>query len=159
MLGFWLLRRRVINFADPESQKGFVYLPFLLPSSSLNPPPWLMGSSVSSSSWFAKEYASFRLSFSRRSVSPFIHPSFPRSSCLSLSIPPFSALQRFHPPEQRLDPVRRYGVVQLKSSSDRKLQYSGSYIEKRRPELGERYRQLLRDRINRMESKNVECFE
>jgi len=49
-------------------------------------------------------------------------------------------------------------MVQLKSGSDRKLQYSGSCIEKRRPEASERYRQTLRDRINRMESKIVECF-
>lgn len=140
MLAFRPLGRRVINFADPESQKGFVYLPFLLPTSCY-PSPSLMGS-VSSSSWLAQEYPSFSLC----RVSPFIRPSsyYP---CLSLCPSPIFSVST-HRNSVRIQRVDT--AVQLKSGSDRKLQYSGSCSEKRRPEAGERYRQTLRDRINRM---------
>lgn len=148
MLAFRSLGRRIINFADLESQKGFVYLLFLLPSSCY-PFPSLMD--TVSSSWLARECLSFSLC--RFSV---YSPVFSLPLLISVRpCPLFSALQHLYPLEQLQDPGT---VVQLKSSSDRKLQYSGSCTEKRRPEVSERYRQTLRDRINRMESKVVEYF-
>lgn len=77
MLAFRSLGRRIINFADPESQKGFVYLLFLLPSSCY-PFPSLMD--TVSSSWLENVFLFLFV------VSPFIRSSacYP---CLSLSVP------------------------------------------------------------------------
>lgn len=150
MLAFRPLGRRVINFTDLESQKGFVYLPFLSYSSYYSS-PLLMGSVLSS--WLAREFPSF--SFRRLSV--VYPPVFSLSLLISVRPPHFQLCSvSIHRNSVRIQ--RADTVVQLKSGSDRKLQYSGSCTEKRKPEANERYRQTLRDRINRMESKVVECF-
>lgn len=148
MLAFRLLGRRVINFADPESQKGFVYLPFLSPSSIRLFRWWEPSSPLRG----LPENVFLFLSI----VSPFIRsPS--HYPCLSLSAPPPPILRlcsvsthRKHPGSNR---ISANTMVQLRSGSDRKLQYSSSCTEKRRPKTSERYRQMLKDRINRIESK------
>lgn len=81
-----------------------------------------------------------------------------RFPCLSLSIPPFSALQRLHPPEQRLDLVHRYGsTVKIRQWPKTSI-FRFLHREEKTGNVGERYRQPLKDRINKMESKVVECF-
>lgn len=149
-----LLKRRVINFADPESQKGFVYLPFLFT---------LFAQSTSFADRFRLVLSAvcWRIPFffcqCRFSIYPPVLPASPAYLCPSLHFQLCSIFTHRNSVPFGIQCADT--VVQLKSSSDRKLQYSGSCTEKRRPELGERYRQLLRDRINRMESKNMKYFK
>lgn len=155
MLGFRPPGRRVINFTDLESQKSFVYSPFLS-----HPPlairlPTLMGSRLILFVAFPRiPFFSPVLSFLRSST------CLPRFPCLSLfaSLPHFQPCSGVSTHRNSVWIQRADTVVQLKSGSDRKLQYSGSCTEEKRPEAGERYRQLLRDRINRMESEVAKCF-
>lgn len=147
MLAFRPLGRRVINFADPESQKGLVYLPFL--SSLL-----LLSISFVDGFRLILFVVCSRMPF-------FFSPSFLRLSGRLLTIPaylcpsPHFQLCSISTHRNSVRIQRADTVVQLKSGSDRKLQYSGSCTEKRRPEASERYRQTLRDRINRIEGRGM----
>lgn len=151
-------RRRVINFADPESQKGFVYLPGFLPVSSLaisiSFPA--MGLVVSSLRGLSENTFLFlptsRVSPFRPSSSFSSSVAFPAYLCPSLDF------------QLRGVPIHRnnvwiqwisdtVGTVKIgrwpKTSIFRFL-----HREKRRPgRRAERYRQLLRDRINRANTK------
>lgn len=145
--------RRVINFTDPESQKGFVYSPFLSPATRY-PSPTLMGSRVSSSSWIYPLSFSLGIAFLRSSTCSLLLPLL-----ISVHSPIFSpAVASAATAGNGVWIQHADTVVQLKSGSDRKLQYSGSRTEEKRPEEDERYRQLLRDRINRMKSEVAVCF-
>lgn len=152
MLDFRPLKHQVINFVDLESQKGFVYLLFLAPF-FCDPFLSLMGSI---SSFLC--VALVRISFFSRSRFLRLSTCLSRFPCLSLSIPPFSALQRLHPPEQCLDLVHRYGsTVKIRQWPKTSI-FRFLHQEEKSGNAGERYRQPLKDRINKMESKVVECF-
>lgn len=97
--------RRVINFTDPESQKGFVYSPFLSPATRY-PSPTLMGSRVSS---LLVDLPPFF--FSRHRVSPFIYLltlATPAYLCPFPHFQPCSGVYS-HCRERRLDSAHRYG--------------------------------------------------